>query len=181
MAQSYLSYFSTVFHWRIFLLSRANRLYSIFFFTLAWRTWVRLPATNPAQKLTFFSFFFFFADGEKGATSVLGPQPIIWLLPSSPPGQAILLGLLDVTQVRLLLIQTRGVVILSPSSQWDITWHYSARTMFLGQHKNGESQPIFLFLFRAGRTYFLPAPFIAAESQHHEESHLVYWPLSLFS
>ena len=32
--QSYLSYFSTGFHWRIFLLSRANRLYSIFF-TLA--------------------------------------------------------------------------------------------------------------------------------------------------
>ena len=28
--QSYLSYFSMVFHWRIFLLSRANRLYSIF-------------------------------------------------------------------------------------------------------------------------------------------------------
>ena len=29
-SQSYLSYFSTGFHWRIFLLSRANRLYSIF-------------------------------------------------------------------------------------------------------------------------------------------------------
>ena len=28
--QSYLSYFSTGFHWRIFLLPRANRLYSIF-------------------------------------------------------------------------------------------------------------------------------------------------------
>ena len=28
--QSYLSYFSTGFHWRIFLLLRANRLYSIF-------------------------------------------------------------------------------------------------------------------------------------------------------
>ena len=28
--QSYLSYFSTGFHWRIFLLSRANRLYAIF-------------------------------------------------------------------------------------------------------------------------------------------------------
>ena len=36
--QSYLSYFTTGFHWRIFLLSRANRLCSIFF-TLAWRTW----------------------------------------------------------------------------------------------------------------------------------------------
>ena len=29
--QSYLSYFSTGFHWRIFLLSRANRFCSIFF------------------------------------------------------------------------------------------------------------------------------------------------------
>ena len=37
--QSYLSYFTTGFHWRIFLLSRANRLCSIFFFTLAWRAW----------------------------------------------------------------------------------------------------------------------------------------------
>ena len=79
---------------------------------------VRLPATNPAKQLTF--LLVFFADGEKGATSVLGPQPIIWLLPSSsPPGHAILLGLLDVTQVRLLLIQT--AVIPLPSSQWDIT------------------------------------------------------------
>ena len=39
-----------------------------------------------------------------------------------PTGQAILLGLLDVTQVRLLLIQ-RAVTPL-PSSQWDITWQY---------------------------------------------------------
>ena len=39
IAQNYLSYFSTGFHWRIFLLSRANRLYCCFFFTLAWRTW----------------------------------------------------------------------------------------------------------------------------------------------
>ena len=30
LPQSYLSYFSTGFHWRIFLLSRANRLFSIF-------------------------------------------------------------------------------------------------------------------------------------------------------
>ena len=33
IAQNYLSYFSTGFHWRIFLLSRANRLYSFFFYT----------------------------------------------------------------------------------------------------------------------------------------------------
>ena len=57
--------------------------------------------------------------------------------------------------------------------------------MFLGQHKNGERPPNFLFLFlrifRAGRTYLLSASFITAESQHHEESHLVYRPLSLSS
>ena len=49
---------------------------------------------------------------------------------------------------------------------------------FPGQHKNGESPPSYLFLrtFRAGRTYFLSAPFIAAESQHHEGSHLIYGP-----
>ena len=49
---------------------------------------------------------------------------------------------------------------------------------FPGQHKNVESPPIYLFLrtFRAGRTYFLSVPFIAAESQHHEESRLIYGP-----
>ena len=30
--------------------------------------------------------------------------------------------------------------------------------------------------FPAGRMYFLSAPFIAAESQHHEESRLIYGP-----
>ena len=49
---------------------------------------------------------------------------------------------------------------------------------FPGQHKNGESKPNnhFLITIRAGRTYFLSAPFIAAESQHHEESRLIYGP-----
>ena len=49
---------------------------------------------------------------------------------------------------------------------------------FPGQHKNGESPPNYLFLrtFREGQTYFLSAPFIAAESQHHEESCLIYRP-----
>ena len=131
-SQGNLSYFSTEFHWRIFLLSRANRLYAIFntglknlgpscpryvfvFFTQSNWLWVCLPRALP---ITDFSSRFFRRRGE-GATSVLGPQPIIWLLPS-PPGQAILLGLLDVTQVRLLLIQT--AVIPLPSSQWDIKW-----------------------------------------------------------
>ena len=45
-------------------------------------------------------------------------------------------------------------------------------------HKNGESPPNYLFLriFQAGRTYFFSAPFIATESQHHEESRLIYGP-----
>ena len=49
---------------------------------------------------------------------------------------------------------------------------------FPGQHKNGESPPNYLFLrtFWAGRAYFLSVPFIAAESQHHEESCLIYGP-----
>ena len=38
---------------------------------------------EPCSKTNISSFFF--ADEEKGATSVLGPQPIIWLLPSSSP------------------------------------------------------------------------------------------------
>ena len=49
---------------------------------------------------------------------------------------------------------------------------------FPGQHENGESPPNYLFLgtFRAGRTYFLSAPFIAAESQYHGQSRLTYGP-----
>ena len=97
--QSYLSYFSTGFHWRIFLLSRVNRLYAIFntglknlgslvsqiFFCLQHGilAMVRLPATNPAQKLT----FLLFTSAEGGSpTSVLGSQPITWLLSPSPSG-----------------------------------------------------------------------------------------------
>ena len=87
--QSYLSYFSMVFHWRIFLLSRANRLYSIFFYTglknlgsfvsqvyfclqpgiLAM---VRLPATNPAQKLAF--LLFTSAEGKGSLLPFWGPS-----------------------------------------------------------------------------------------------------------
>ena len=83
-----------------FLLSRANRLCSIF---LHWleeprvlrisvillsSTWskmamVRPHATNPAQKLTF--LLSISADGGGSPISVLGSQPIIWLLSSSFP------------------------------------------------------------------------------------------------
>ena len=96
--QSYLSYFSTGFHWRIFLLSRANRLCSIFLHwleepgvlrvsvillssTRSRMAMVRLPATDPAQKLTF--LLFTSAEGRGVPTSVLGSRPIIWLLSSS--------------------------------------------------------------------------------------------------
>ena len=133
--QSYLSYFSTGFHWRIFLLSRANRLYAIFntglrnlgslvsqiFFCLQ-------PGVNgygsvchePCSKTNISSRFF--RQRGEGCHFRFRVPANHWLLPSSPPGQAILLGLLDVTQVRLLLIQT--AVIPLPSSQWDIAWQY---------------------------------------------------------
>ena len=96
--QSYLSYFTTGFHWRIFLLSRANRLYSIFLHwleepgvphvsvillssTRSKMAMVRLPATDPAQKLVF--LLFTSAEWRGVPTSVLGSRPIIWLLSSS--------------------------------------------------------------------------------------------------
>ena len=77
--QSYLSYFSTGFHWRIFLLSRANRLYAIFNIGLK-----NLGPSCPKYVFVFFtrsngygsvchepfpitniSSRFFFADGER--------------------------------------------------------------------------------------------------------------------
>ena len=98
-----------------FSLLRANRLYAIFntglkkmasscprysfvFFYPEYLALV-LPATNPVQRLTFLIIYFRWREGVP--TSVLGSQSIIWLL-SPSPCQAIFLGLLDVTQVRLL-------------------------------------------------------------------------------
>ena len=82
IAQNYLSYFSTGFHWRIFLLSRANRLYSFFFYTglknlgsLVSQMFFchhRLPATNPAQKLTF--LLFTSAEGKESPLPFWGPS-----------------------------------------------------------------------------------------------------------
>ena len=96
--QSYLSYFSTGFHWRIFLLSRANRLYSIF---LHWLEEPEVPPVSdillsstrntgygssaryePCSKTSFLIIYFRWGEGVP--TSVLRSQPIIWLL-SSPP------------------------------------------------------------------------------------------------
>ena len=90
--QSYLSYFSMVFHWRIFLLSRANRLYSIFVFVFytglknlgslvsqiffclqpGILAMVRLPTMNPAQKLTF--LLFTSAEGKESPLPFWGPS-----------------------------------------------------------------------------------------------------------
>ena len=49
---------------------------------------------------------------------------------------------------------------------------------FPRQHKNGESPPNYHFLrtFWEGWTYFLSATCIAPESQHYEESRLIYGP-----
>ena len=88
LSQSYLSYFTTGFHWRIFLLSRANRLCSIFlhwleepgslmsqvFFCLqpGILAMVGLPATNPAQKLAF--LLFTSAEGKESPLPFWGPN-----------------------------------------------------------------------------------------------------------
>ena len=77
---SYLSYFSTVFHWRIFLLSRATRFCSVFntglknsgpsclsillSSTRSRMAMVRLPATDPAQKTTLSYYLFPLTGGE---------------------------------------------------------------------------------------------------------------------
>ena len=106
-SQSYLSNLDG-FLWRIFLLLRADRLYLIFstglkirlllvrdFFRLLFTrsTWLLVPSTtNPVQQLTFLIIYFRWREGVP--TSVLGSQPIIWLLSSSFPCQA--------TQVRSL-------------------------------------------------------------------------------
>ena len=99
MAQSYLSYFSTGFHWRIFLLSRANRLYSIFLHWLeepgvprvsdillssTWNTGYGSVCHEPCSKTNFLTIYFCWRGGSP--TSVLGSQPIIWLLSPSPSG-----------------------------------------------------------------------------------------------
>ena len=97
----YLSFFDGLL-WRIFFLLRADRLYLILstglkkwllrvqdiFFVFFYLEFLALvpSATNPVQQLIF--LFSFFPWREEGATSVLGSQPIIWLLPSSFPCQA---------------------------------------------------------------------------------------------
>ena len=90
MAPKLLILFLAGFHWRIFLLSRANWLCSIFFLhwleelgvlrvsvillssTRSKMAMVRLPATNPAQKLIFLSFTS--AEGKGAPLPFWGPS-----------------------------------------------------------------------------------------------------------
>ena len=127
MAQSYLSYFSTGFHWRIFLLSRPNRLYSIFlhwleelgslvsqiFFCLqpGILAMVRLPATNPAQKLTF--LLSISADGGGAPLPFWGPSDSFGF--SLPP-------LLVSDDLRLLSTNTCWYPLCDPHSLLTVTF-----------------------------------------------------------
>ena len=86
--QNYLSYFSTGFHWRIFLLSRSSRPCSLFntglknsgpsclsillSSTRSRMAMVHLPATDPAQKLFFLSFTS--AEGKGAPLPFWGPS-----------------------------------------------------------------------------------------------------------
>ena len=89
MSPKLLIFFSTGFHWRIVLLSRANRLCSIFLHwleepgvlhvsvillssTRSKMAMVRPPATNPAQKLFFLSFTS--AEGKGAPLPFWGPS-----------------------------------------------------------------------------------------------------------
>ena len=99
--QCYLSYFTTGFHWRIFLLSRVNRLCSIFLHWLEEPGVPHVPEIllsstrntgygssaryRPCSKTNFFTIYFRWRGGGV-PTSVLGSQPIIWLLSPSPSG-----------------------------------------------------------------------------------------------
>ena len=125
------------------------------FLTLAWRKWLLrvrdilrllLPGVlgfasvpyEPCPTTNFLIFYFRWREGVP--TSVLGSQPMIWLL-SSSPWRGDPLGLLDVTQVPFFFHQykhlfltvilwwlatvnsnKRIVVIIFLSSQWDTTW-----------------------------------------------------------
>ena len=87
MSQSYLSYFLTGFHWRIFLLSRANRLCSVFSTGLkdfgVPRVSVNLLSLArskmamvrlPRALLKNYLFTLYFCWGEGNPTSVWGPR-----------------------------------------------------------------------------------------------------------
>ena len=150
--QSYLS-FSTGFHWRIFLLSRANRLRSVFSTGLkdfgVPRVSVNLlslarskngygpSATSLAQKTA--SFVLYFRWGEGNPTSVLGSQPVILASLSFPFRCPATWGHLSAniwSPVWPTFLPTghfltawysnsirEDSISLTSSSPWAITWH----------------------------------------------------------
>ena len=98
MSPKLLILFSTGFHWRIVLLSRANRLCSVFntglkdlesfvsqliFCPQTGVKWLWFVCHEPCSKTNI--LILYFRWGEGSPTSVLGSQPIIWLLSLSPP------------------------------------------------------------------------------------------------
>ena len=102
-SQSLLIFFSLMeFLWRIFPLLRANRLYAIFntglkklllhvrdiLFVFFYPEYLAFGSVRhePCPTTNFFLFYFRWREGVP--TSVLGSQPIVWLLPSSFPCQA---------------------------------------------------------------------------------------------
>ena len=157
------------FLWRIFPLLRANRLYVIFNTGLkkmasSIRNILRLllPGVlgfgsvpyEPCPTTNFLTIYFCWQEGDP--TSVLGSQPIVWLLPSSFLYQATrvrspsinicgspLCDLHSFLMVILWWLATansnkRIVVIIFLSSQWDTTWHKS----FVCTQLNNTSIPI---------------------------------------
>ena len=98
----YLSFFLMEFLWRIFPLLRANRLYAIFntglkkwllrvrdiFFVFFYAEYLAFRSVRhePCPRTNFLIIYFPWWEGIP--TSVLGSQPIIWLLSSSFPCQA---------------------------------------------------------------------------------------------
>ena len=88
---------------------------------------------EPCPTTNFLTIYIRWREGVP--TSVLGSQPIIWLLSSSFPCQATRVrspstcdphSFLTVILWRLATVNsnTRIVVILFLSSQWETTWHY---------------------------------------------------------
>ena len=159
------------FLWRIFLLLRANRLYAIFntglkkmapscprFFCLL------LPGVlgfgsvryEPCPTTNFLTIYFRWREGVP--TSVLGSQPIVWLLPSSFQCQATrvrspsinicrspLCDLHSFLTVILWWLATansnkRIVVSIFLSSQWDTTWQSPSMPKFDNSPKRNTNQ-----------------------------------------
>ena len=148
-SQGYLSYFFDGFLWRIFLLLRANKLYAIFntglkkmaSSCLAEFLRLLLPGVlgfgsvsyKPFPMTNFFLFYFRWREGVP--TSILGSQPIIWLLPFSFPYQA--------TRVRSPSINICGSPLCDLHSFLTITlWQLATVNSNKTPHDSTISNPI---------------------------------------